>query len=406
MDYFVPILPELARDWTVDYIESADAPSSSGKKWISRFLEDGTLASFRVVPSQSQDGSLSFQRKVMDLIKQTKETPFEVLLLGTDFYLFDRYLIALARDLGARVVVLHTNILHPDILRRYLESQGMAHVVKEIHFPKRPFIERAFKRALSITRKNLNRGHVFWDRRVVPALLWKKTFPLGPDDRFTFTSGRADAVLFYDEMDANAYRRAVPAVKNCVVVKHPARTPLPSRKERGHRSKSLLVLFSSYTVEMDQSKIDFWVRVIGETIVLAGLEKVHLRFHPRMRADLTWPGKIKEKLKALPAEVTTVLPTASSLIEIVPDYAGVVGAYSGALRVARAASSEIFVIGMVAGGECCPQEGSWVLGNSEGIVWIEQGEAVRAEHIAVPALVDEGRPTVAEFLKTGLAVAA
>src|SRR4029078_2565596 len=88
-----------------------------------------------------------------------------------------------------------------------------------------------------------------------------------------------------------------------------------------------------------------------------------------------------------------------SLMESVGQYVGVLGAYSGALRVARAASSRIFVIGLLHAGEPSAIEEPWVLGNAEGIRWIDEHRSIEAEDLQVPALTLIARPCAADVLR-------
>ncbi len=407
MDYFVPIIPDLGQDWAIDYLEADEARSASADNWISQYLKNGSISTFQRVPSQSSQGAWSYQRMIISLLEQIKQKPFKVLLLGTDFYLMDRYLIALARELGAKVVVMHTNLLDPGILLRHLASLGMERNVKKMQLAKPSMAVRLWKKGFSLLRRSFKHARLYVDRYVIPRILWNKVFSVSPYDRFAFTAGRGDVVLFYDTFDASAYQRAVPVLKNAVVTKHPARSPLKTTGGVAlDRTKKLLVLFSSYTVEMTEEKMNFWVRVIGQAVAMASLNEVHLRFHPRTRETLVWPARMKEKLASLPVTIKTLPATGASLIEIAREYAGVLGAYSGALRIARAAAPNIFVLGLIGGGEQCSHEGPWVLGNSEGIQWIDETETLRPGHIDVPAPLDENRPTVAEFLKIKEAVAA
>lgn len=236
------------------------------------------------------------------------------------------------------------------------------------------------------------------NQSVIPFFLWRRPLPTPVDPDYSFTAGLGDVVLFYDPMEMAAYRHCVPSVKSTALVKHPCRTPLEIEPSSGQKRK-LLAMLSSYSTELPPSKIDFWVRAIRGAVDAARIDQTHLRFHPRTAASLRWPQELRRRLTEARVSFVDAPPSNAALVETIHDYVGAIGAYSGSLRTARAAAENIFVVGLLDAGEPSPFEAPWVLGDSEGIVWIGENDKISADLFSVPTPRDTDRPTAAQFLK-------
>jgi len=216
-------------------------------------------------------------------------------------------------------------------------------------------------------------------------LLLKKCFRRSPYDKYAFTTGRGDAVILFDDLNAVGVKKYIPTAKNIFVAAHPlADYDNPYKIKFGSNSKKLLVNFSqNLTDELKPDNLDKWVFVINKVSQFKSIKEIHLRCHPRTSKNVKWPYNVLAKLKNLGYTVSLIDPLQNTLVDTISNYCGVIGSPSNSLIVARAVSNGIFVTCLPNCSSGSPDDQSWTMGGAEGINIISDNEDIGKKHFKV-----------------------
>jgi len=411
VEYFKPVIKSLISDFDIELIQGDYCLSTQTTKALEELSSKASF-SYRIAPVlNSSNPVFSYHRKINQIIKDLDKKTFDLLILGTDCNSLDRYLINFARSRKIKVVAMHSNIIQMQVLAKYRKAMG---IIDQKFFPsnfktrvaklkssqnKVKFIAAQILSRITSCPKKFGRS---WrkvsDRYLCPLLFSKTIFRQSKYDKFQFTAGRTDGVICYDPVDLEALKQVVTPIKTGYLARHPSTYYSADISQAA--SKKLLVLLTSYSVELPQDQFDFWRDSIERAANETGVTEIHLRFHPRTKDNLTWPRRLIAEIGKLGLEVVVVDSNQESLAETAADYLGVIGTVSGSLRTARAASRG-FVIGLLkAGGDSLSLlDQDWMLGASEGISWISKAEDIQPGHFRsfFPLKVD--RLTVDQILK-------
>ncbi|MFH1581710.1 MAG: hypothetical protein ABIC39_06495 [Pseudomonadota bacterium] len=408
-EYFKPLIKDLLIDHKICFLQGNYCLTQATKNALEEIVCENKGFSYQLVPVFSNDYSrIKYHKEMRELINSLQKQIFDLLVLSTDFYLIDRYLIDFARSKGIKVVIMHANIMSPKALRIYRERSGICErigIIKKFnrlkHRSLKALLSGVFRRffLLVVWARNSWRNRLNYF--VFPYFISRKIFPTSSYDRFNFTSGRGDMVICYDPMNVEVLKKAVPTVKNVFLAQHPSTYYADDPTEEG--KKKLLVLLGGYSVELPESQVLFWDRSIKQILEKISLDEIHLRFHPRTKNYLSWPKKLIDLMGRHGCRVVVVDNENTPLAEFAADFVGVIGAVSGSLCTARSVCRG-FVIGLLnASGDT--NENNWMLGSGEGITWIRDGDEIREESLS-PAYFSavKNRQTVSGLIRRELLV--
>ncbi len=223
------------------------------------------------------------------------------------------------------------------------------------------------RKEIIIIRKKYN---TYINRIVLPFLMVGKTFRLGPYDEITqLGSGRCDAIIFFDEMEAKAHK-ALFKSPEIFVAQYPSSgmCRCKSGKKGKRRILSPLSNFVGSKRITDRELLLYY-RDFQTVITQADADNIDLRLHPDETGQ--WPYQLHDYLLKKGINVRLVKPDLS-IREIVCDYLGVAGSASSALRDCRASCDYVFVIGFVGISKMQFNNPKFAFASSEGIDWIEE----------------------------------
>lgn len=410
-EYFHPVIEELCRDYDIQYLQGDYALTESTRKGLSEFARQVSSFTFEVIPVfEHHDFMYTYHRNMSAFIRVLMDRHFDMLVLNTDFSIEDQYLIYLARQKNIPIMIMHTNIVSPEILRLSKPNkrindlrQEVLHSQQESYSRKKAIIMKASNQLKRFKVRIKKLWFLIGNYYFFPTVFLRKSFKVFPYDRWGFTSGRADAVICYDPYEVEALKQAIPTLKNVYLAQHPAgkySKDIDNEDWQDH-SRKLLVLFSGYSVELPEEQILFWRESIRQVVELVKIEEVHLRFHPRTDKKLRWPSVILDFIRNNKYKYQVLDANEISLVEILPKYFGVLSGLSGALRTARVISNG-FVIGLVNASGYWDEE-DWMLGQGQGIHWLHPGEKVTPRHILPQQKSKEKHlPKVSEILRQEL----
>ena len=393
-EYIKPVLEELCPRASVYFLQGNYCLSPLTRQSLQEISELYPDFDFEVVPVYQRGNSvLKYHYAIQKILKRMEGCAMDLLVLNTDFTSFDQYLIQMARRKKIKVVLFHSNLLSPRIFKMAgvgpIRSPGQK---SNAPVAQGSWVWRKWQGACRRADRYFLRVRYYY---LCPWLLTGKSLNESIYDQFTFTAGRGDVVIGYDDMEMNALRKVVPLAQAPRVAHHPC--VKYRRVDMGaHGRHKLLVLLSAYAIELPERQMAFWQETLAAVVKKADIHEVHLRFHPRTNPHLRWPLGLKNFIQSLGCRLEVIDSSTVSLPQTAGDYAGVVGAMSGAIRTARVVSDG-FVIGLLnASGD--ETEEVWMMGHGEGIHWISPGEAVTEEHLK-PFIWDmQSRPTVSNII--------
>ena len=408
-EYTKPIIEDLLEANNYIYLLQADYNLTEKTMFMLNELLSSPNFHYKIINIL---GNYSDHKSLIRLIADLKKNEWNMLVLGSDFYPVDRYLINFARSKEAGVLLLHSNIMDPSVFKKYrgIQSVGESLITTSFYNRVREKITKVLnkngvlglflyvlnyckKRVISVilrTKKLFNRVKHHY---IYPYILTKNFFRSNQFDRYSFTSGRGDMVLCYSPYEVAALKHAVPLIKNSQHVQFPASKYRSSNRTE---SKSILLLLTCYSKEMPENRLQFWIQTVKNISNKTLVDRVDLRFHPRTKTTLHWPKKIKNLIEQLGCKVYVVDGKKISLIQSSQKYIGFVGTVSGSLRTARAVSSG-FVIGLL-NASVDSNEKEWMLGEIKGIHWLEEGEEIKKEYLR-PFVKKETQETAAEVIQ-------
>ncbi len=405
-EYFKPLIEELADDCEIELLQGDYHLGQTTKGLIQELTAKNNFA-YQIIPVFTWNRSvLEYHRSMAQLTNNLKDKPFDLFVVSSDSSLTDRYLVDLAKSLGAKVVVIYASVFFVKLFNLYRKLIGVdkksylekakdkVATVKNMKQRKVSFLNYFWWRVKWLKEKIAKDFKIFMNYYILPYIFSRRTFPRNKYDTFSHVSGRADTFICYNFREADAIRKVVIPAKDVRLAKHPAVLYCRSPKEA---TRKLLLLLGDQVDELRDDQISFWVEVIKEAVKAEGLNEVHFRFHPRTDKNLPQPKKLIASVAKLNLKTEIIDANTVPLVQILGDYLGVIGVLSGSLRTARAVSKG-FVIGLLDACGNFPDE-DWMLGDPEGIIWIRNGQKIQAEHFAVPPLYGEDRPKVSEILK-------
>ena len=209
----------------------------------------------------------------------------------------------------------------------------------------------------------------FFDRSVLPLLLLRRTFQLGPYDAMTqIGSGRSDMLILFDELEAKAHQRLYPKVR-VVVAEYPTVGCCRCEADGAGRSGILSPLSNFVGMErIGDDVLSLFYRDFQTVLDQTGARFLDLRVHPDESGH--WPYQLRDFLVERGMDVRIVKPVLP-IREVVCDYLAVAGSASAALRDCRAVCDSIVVIGFVGVSKRQLADPEFAFAGSDGIAWID-----------------------------------
>jgi len=388
-EFFRSLISEKGREWEIVVLFADFYLSQTVRSAVDEFTSRGLISEYLIVPGlQDGNSALKYHKAISSLLKTMESKKCDLLLLGTETYPVDRYLLHYARSKKILSVLITTSTVWRTLL-----------AARPIN-GKRDLWKGA-KRLLRKVLQNLKiSGYVFKNFYFYPLFFKQTVFVRNKYDDLVFSAGRSDAVICFYDKEAEAVRKVVRGNGNIHLAKHPAFGLCHCRQiDPAIKKNKILVSFNGNLAhELEGGSFGKWVSTISRAVQLFGATDVVLRFHPRTSKLMTWPQRIKEALRDQGIAVRTSDPQKESIPSIICGFAGIIGGPSGSLRVSRAVCKNVFVVGLpnCSGGGMDDQD--WTLGGAEGINWIKEGEELERRHLAiVPATIDD-RPSVVQVL--------
>lgn len=414
-EIFRPIIHSLPRTWRLEVFLADYYLAQHTRDSVKKLQAEGRITSTQVIQPYLGEGQGTFRhhQTISRILKSLEKRPsFDLLVLGSDFYLFDRYLINKLKSRGAKIVVIQTGVLQ-QVLEEYRKRRKLKESPNQL-----PYLDKAlrklqnspglinkFKIVFRSLSKRLKISLRLWADLVLNHYLWpllfaKTVFPKSRYEPLGFTIGLADAVICYDELEIQALQEVIPQIRNVCLTAHPSADLCRCQIDAHPKTKLYVLLAGPIEEEMEEAVLLRWVKLIKAAANYLPIRIVHLRFHPRTKPSLKWPQQIQKSLKAelLGCELAVIDSMQVSLPESICDYAAVIGAMSGALRTARAACQTIPVIGLPNMSTDYDGGDEWLLGNTEGINLITENKELNRSHLTSPKFSFKNRPRVAQIL--------
>ena len=227
-----------------------------------------------------------------------------------------------------------------------------------------------YNSAVRLYRFSLRKFRYFFNRVLLPWMIVNRTFEFGPYDQLTqLGSGRSDAIIFCDEIEAQVHRTILEDT-DIYTAQYP--TQGSCRCDGGETGKNAILSPLSGFVGSDnisKKALEMYLRDFRIVMAETDASIVQLRPHPRETGK--WPNQLRDYL--ISHEIDAIVTDCKRPIrKIMCDYLGMAGFPSQALRDARACCDYLFVIGSIALGKYRYSDPKFVFGNSEGIGWIEE----------------------------------
>jgi hypothetical protein len=382
-EVYLPLIEINHDKWSIDLLISEYYLTERIQKLLKYLLSSKKINSYQVVPQMKP--TVNFYYFIKSLQRNyTKQ--YNILLMGSDYYPIDRYLIDLVRFFKkCRVVIINTSTLwrlhHELQIERSTISKG-DHQVKIKFFRKIQAIGcigvlfAILKRLDNVFKKSIRFCINLFNYYLFPLLLVNKAFLSCKYDKYVFAGGRGDAVILFDEGDAKVFKNYIPDAKNVVIARHPLSDyDNPYKVILDSKTKKILITFAqNLDDEMSPDNIEKWIIAINHVAKLKNIQEIHLRCHPRTSKFVQWTSKISNKLNQLGYTTLLIDPSEISFLNSLSNYCGVLGAPSGSLIVARASSNELFVACLPNSSSGGPDDQSWILGSAEGIVFINEND--------------------------------
>lgn len=361
--------------------------------------------------------SLKFFLGMRKTLEGLEVYKFDVWLTHSEMQLEERYISECLLPKGClRVVFSHnaTFLLKNELLARKLmgeseTAQGLVQpktgvrLIEKIRKSKSvmaalqkapPFLLRPFKRARKKFRQRVYR-HI-----ILPKLFLGMSFRFGRwDDLTEIGSGRSDAVIFCDDVEAAAHR---PLFKNSNV--YVARYPTSGNCccQNGQKKNEAILSPLSGFVGSDQISekyLSLYYRDFKTVLSQTGAKNIHLRVHPDEIGR--WSYQLRDYLigRGIKVEMVT---SEKPLRDVVCQYVGVAGCGSSSFRDCRAVCDDVFVIGFVAISKHWGANPKFAFGKSEGIGWIEEDGSYDQKIFDKKKFISPSRKSVVEIVKEEL----
>jgi hypothetical protein len=409
-EFYEPIINEFDGRYAIILALSNSYISQRVIQKSQQLCEQGKINEFHIVNIHTERSGYKRYLNGMKLIKELKFKKIDLVVWVDDFIEVSQYLLEYFKSNGALTVVIGSGLQYDTLYNDYRKIQGLGITSFEkrvISKLKQKIASKNWKdlliggtktvfQAISLIKAKVkNQVSSFMNYRLIPFLLFGRMFIRNEYTKYNFAIGIADNVIVTDIVEYKIIKLLIPSIKNVHLVKHPAHG-LCQTEEKKDQTKLLLVIGGPIEYKLPSVKMERWTSVVESINKLKQPSEIHLRFHPREGNSVK--KQFEEAFRLKKISTTTINSNEYSIVERFNEYMGVVGSPSGALRFARAASSKIFVIGLVN----ATQPGFFSLplgmGDTKGIHWLEAGNTLDEKSLTPPQLKNNPNPTVSNIL--------
>jgi len=332
-----------------------------------------------------------------------RENNYDVLLTNAEMQVFERFFISCVLPRHCLKICFWPTITyllqHESLVGELLERQVPAPDARKTNSNKANIIIKGIekiKEGMKLSRllrmamealKNRIASlyqNIYWflhekaSRYLAPAILFGKTFPLGKYDVMTqLGSGRSDAYVFCDEIEAKAFSKLFNN-QNVYTVKYPTQGNCHCHN---NKSVSALLIVLSTFADFLSDNMGFFYNDINMILEKTRLNLVHLRVHPAVRPAYYYYLRDYLRAKGIDA---IIVDNNKPIREVACDYLAIVAIHSNALRDARACCDHVLVYGLedVARKMFGYDVRQWY-GKSEGIIWIGKNNTYAADSFEI-----------------------
>ena len=235
-------------------------------------------------------------------------------------------------------------------------------------------------------------------RYIYPLLFTGRIFKFGTYDQMTqLGSGRSDAVIFFDSLEAKVHKLLY---KNCEVYTAQYPTFRKCNCSSSNFSKKIILSPLSGWEEknrLSEDVLKLFYRDFRIVISQSGAEGIHLRPHPDFGQNGSWSIQMRDYLIGHGVKAS-IVDCNEPFRKVACNYIGVAGFGSAALRDARAACNNAFIVGFTAVSKYYFNDPKFGYGNSEGIGWINEDGSYNPQIFERKKHVPPKRKTVPEIL--------
>ncbi|MCG3204415.1 MAG: hypothetical protein KCHDKBKB_01130 [Elusimicrobia bacterium] len=389
---YLPLIEQVSEYFT-SFLILLDYPEGYEISNTLKTLEDkGILSGFSLVPDSKY--IVRHHLAMGRLLRSLSQGKMDLLIVDVDFMPMHRYLIGLARRQNAPVMAVQKET--PTQLLVEYQKTNTTKTVAPFSFNKNklPLYLRFRNRGRAVVRRTLN--HYFF-----PGLLTGHFFPMHAYEKsgkVLFATDRVDKIVVYEPRTYEALQVLFPHVP--VVLAHHPRMG-HCRCGEVKEKKGLLVILGgpwSYYVSETNSERDIlnrWVDFISQVVTYHPNLAIHIRPHPRETKP--YVEQIVQELRKRKLQAFVLEAQRNSVLDIVCDFNGVIGAPSGALSEATIGCDKAFVIG-VKGVERINDSEPEVGEYSDAIQKVQWGEPLSEELFVRQATTNSSLPLISEIL--------
>ena len=419
IEVIAPLLPQIVRNFNI-YLILYDYSTPVGMiEFLNSLKNSGGVMNYYITPHHSK-----VLRNILYLKKITPELKtknINLFLTESEMFPNQRYILECVLPKNSISVVMWHNITYLFMYNKPYVKQLLAGgkipefssipiQVSSAFFQKvkkliKYIINKEFSYSIQIVYGFIYSKLIsYWVRKtnllnsriIYPFLLTGKKFQLGPFDEITqLGSGRSDAFIFFDELEAAVHKKLF--IKPSVyVAQYPTAYNCKCKHSSGEKNSILSPLSNFVGVnKISDNMLKLYYREYQTVIQNSLVSRVDLRLHPDESG--MWAYQLCDYLCEHGIDARISRPDLP-LREIVCDYLGVVGSASASLRDCRAVCDYVFVIGFAGISLKQFQDPKFAFAQSDGIGWINEDGSYDTKIFERRKFFPPKRKTVPEIL--------
>ncbi len=415
-----PLIPKLGERFRIVIVLLDYSTPPGLTSLLNSWEKEGTIEKYLLTPKHNE--MLKYHLFMKSEIKKLKQYNFDLWLSGSEMQVGERYILECVLPEHCVSVCMWHNItylfmyneaivrklfsgsdnfnysplkrsqasdrdLFQRVARKIRQSKSFMHMLRQGFQYSEAYIKRSIKKY---------KGKIV-DRVILPWILTGKTFRFGPYDEMTqLSSGRVNALIFFDEIEAQAHKLLLktPAV---YVAQYPSYGSCSCQVSTTRRTAFLSPL-SGYvgTDRIPKEALLLFYRDFKTVLSQTNAKHIHLRCHPDESGK--WPQQLLDFLLARGIDASLVDST-RPIREIMCNYLGMAGYASACLRDGRASCNHAIIIGFTGISKMAQfKHPKFVFGKSEGIGWIEEDGSYDPDIFKRHKYIPPKRKTVPEIL--------
>lgn len=219
---------------------------------------------------------------------------FDLLITGTDSYLFDKYLLFYSKKKKLKTILIHSNTLDRYLLKKNIKLFGKLNITNKfnLNYKKKKNILKLFSIFPNLINKILIKINILVEFKILPKIFFNTIFKLNYFDNYIIPSGHTDCVILLDQIDYIVTKNLINN-KNIFYVNHPIKYIRNFKIEKN----TILIALNNYTKKDFNEDVNKWIININSLLKKHKIKKIKIKFHPRTNMKLKW---IRHFLSLLP----------------------------------------------------------------------------------------------------------